>query len=67
LGGGEMFKRDRFDDGEKMSLPFRAGVLEARGHNFPFIDPVKNLLAGGHSLESPVDIAEPPRRIAASR
>ena len=33
-------------------------VLQARGYNVTVIDPVKNLLAQGHYLESTVDIPE---------
>jgi aspartokinase/homoserine dehydrogenase 1 len=51
--------------GEKLSIAIMSAVLQARGHKVSVIDPVKNLLAYGHYLESTVDIHESSRRIAA--
>lgn len=49
--------------GEKLSIAIMGSVLQARGYNVTVIDPVKNLLAQGHYLESTVDIPESTRRI----
>ncbi|EEG84784.1 amino acid kinase family [Proteus penneri ATCC 35198] len=49
--------------GEKLSIAIMGAVLQARGYNVSVIDPVKNLLAQGHYLESTVDIPESTRRI----
>ncbi|PHM23635.1 bifunctional aspartate kinase/homoserine dehydrogenase I [Xenorhabdus ehlersii] len=51
--------------GEKLSIAIMESVLQARGHKVTVIDPVKNLLAHGHCLESTVDIHESSKRIAA--
>ncbi|WP_340622280.1 bifunctional aspartate kinase/homoserine dehydrogenase I [Xenorhabdus siamensis] len=51
--------------GEKLSIAIMSAVLQARGHQVFVIDPVKNLLAHGHYLESTVDIHESTKRIAA--
>lgn len=51
--------------GEKLSIAIMEGVLQARGHGVSVINPVEQLLAIGHYLESTVDIAESTRRIAA--
>ncbi|MBC8944942.1 bifunctional aspartate kinase/homoserine dehydrogenase I [Xenorhabdus indica] len=51
--------------GEKLSIAIMSTVLQARGHKVFVIDPVKNLLAHGHYLESTVDIHESTKRIAA--
>ncbi|MCC8367519.1 bifunctional aspartate kinase/homoserine dehydrogenase I [Xenorhabdus sp. PB61.4] len=51
--------------GEKLSIAIMAAVLQARGHKVSVIDPVQNLLAHGHYLESTVDIHESSKRIAA--
>ncbi|REF26177.1 aspartate kinase [Xenorhabdus cabanillasii] len=51
--------------GEKLSIAIMSAVLQARGHKVFVIDPVKNLLAHGHYLESTVDIHESTKRIAA--
>ncbi|CDH06516.1 bifunctional: aspartokinase I (N-terminal); homoserine dehydrogenase I (C-terminal), threonine sensitive [Xenorhabdus bovienii str. oregonense] len=51
--------------GEKLSIVIMRAVLQARGHKVTVIDPVKNLLAHGHYLESTVDIHESSKRIAA--
>ncbi|PHM37037.1 bifunctional aspartate kinase/homoserine dehydrogenase I [Xenorhabdus innexi] len=51
--------------GEKLSIAIMAAVLQARGHKVSVIDPIKNLLAHGHYLESTVDIHESSKRIAA--
>ncbi|MDE9480764.1 bifunctional aspartate kinase/homoserine dehydrogenase I [Xenorhabdus bovienii] len=51
--------------GEKLSIAIMGAVLQARGHKVTVIDPVKNLLAHGHYLESTVDIHESSKRIAA--
>ncbi|MCP6744912.1 bifunctional aspartate kinase/homoserine dehydrogenase I, partial [Klebsiella pneumoniae] len=45
------------------SIAIMGAVLQARGYNVSVIDPVKNLLAQGHYLESTVDIPESTRRI----
>ncbi|MBS9443864.1 bifunctional aspartate kinase/homoserine dehydrogenase I [Photorhabdus heterorhabditis] len=50
--------------GEKLSIAIMASVLQARGHKVTVIDPVKNLLAQGHYLESTVDINESTTRIS---
>ncbi|MBC8951576.1 bifunctional aspartate kinase/homoserine dehydrogenase I [Xenorhabdus sp. PB62.4] len=50
--------------GEKLSIAIMEAVLQARGHKVTVIDPVKNLLAHGHYLESTVDILESSKRIA---
>ncbi|MEQ2025212.1 bifunctional aspartate kinase/homoserine dehydrogenase I [Xenorhabdus szentirmaii] len=50
--------------GEKLSIAIMEAVLQARGHKVTVIDPVKNLLAHGHYLESTVDIHESSKRIA---
>ncbi|AYA41181.1 bifunctional aspartate kinase/homoserine dehydrogenase I [Xenorhabdus nematophila] len=50
--------------GEKLSIAIMEAVLQARGHQVTVIDPVKNLLAHGHYLESTVDIHESSKRIA---
>ncbi|MGL4861090.1 MAG: bifunctional aspartate kinase/homoserine dehydrogenase I [Enterobacteriaceae bacterium] len=50
--------------GEKLSIAIMQSVLQARGFPVTVIDPVSNLLAYGHYLESTVDIAESSRRIA---
>ncbi|MDX7991076.1 bifunctional aspartate kinase/homoserine dehydrogenase I [Xenorhabdus littoralis] len=50
--------------GEKLSIAIIEAVLQARGHKVTVIDPVKNLLAHGHYLESTVDIHESSKRIA---
>ncbi|KLU16989.1 MULTISPECIES: bifunctional aspartate kinase/homoserine dehydrogenase I [Xenorhabdus] len=51
--------------GEKLSIAIMESVLQARGHKVTVIDPVKNLLAHGHCLESTVDIHGSSKRIAA--
>ncbi|MEX0446358.1 bifunctional aspartate kinase/homoserine dehydrogenase I [Xenorhabdus sp. SGI246] len=51
--------------GEKLSIAIMSSVLQARGHKVFIIDPVKNLLAHGHYLESTVDIHESTKRITA--
>ena len=51
--------------GEKLSIAIMQALLVARGHAVSVINPVENLLAQGHYLESTVDIAESTRRIAA--
>ncbi|CCP08297.1 bifunctional aspartate kinase/homoserine dehydrogenase I [Erwinia amylovora] len=51
--------------GEKLSIAIMEGVLQARGYGVSVINPVEQLLAIGHYLESTVDIAESTRRIAA--
>ncbi|WFQ79494.1 bifunctional aspartate kinase/homoserine dehydrogenase I [Xenorhabdus sp. SF857] len=51
--------------GEKLSIAIMESVLQARGHQVTVIDPVKNLLAHGHCLESTVDIPGSSKRIAA--
>ncbi|PHM39946.1 aspartate kinase [Xenorhabdus mauleonii] len=50
--------------GEKLSIAIMEAVLQARGHKVTVIDPVKNLLAHGHYLESTVDIHVSSERIA---
>ncbi|MGS0628178.1 MULTISPECIES: bifunctional aspartate kinase/homoserine dehydrogenase I [Photorhabdus] len=50
--------------GEKLSIAIMESVLQARGHKVTVIDPVKNLLAQGHYLESTVDINESAKRIS---
>ncbi|CDG16483.1 bifunctional aspartate kinase/homoserine dehydrogenase I [Xenorhabdus doucetiae] len=50
--------------GEKLSIAIMEAVLQARGHQVTVIDPVKNLCAHGHYLESTVDIHESSKRIA---
>ncbi|OAT26180.1 bifunctional aspartate kinase/homoserine dehydrogenase I [Proteus myxofaciens] len=50
--------------GEKLSIAIMESVLQARGYNVCVIDPIKNLLAQGHYLESTVDIPESTHRIA---
>ncbi len=50
--------------GEKLSIAIMESVLQARGHKVTVIDPVKNLLAQGHYLESTVDINESTKRIS---
>ncbi|MBI6549058.1 bifunctional aspartate kinase/homoserine dehydrogenase I [Xenorhabdus lircayensis] len=50
--------------GEKLSIAIMEAVLQARGHKVTVIDPIKNLLAHGHCLESTVDIHESSKRIA---
>ncbi|NHB92359.1 bifunctional aspartate kinase/homoserine dehydrogenase I [Photorhabdus cinerea] len=50
--------------GEKLSIAIMASVLQARGHKVTVINPVKNLLAQGHYLESTVDISESTTRIS---
>ncbi len=51
--------------GEKLSIAIMQALLVARNHQVTVINPVENLLAQGHYLESTVDIAESTRRIAA--
>ncbi|WP_118986685.1 bifunctional aspartate kinase/homoserine dehydrogenase I [Photorhabdus sp. CRCIA-P01] len=51
--------------GEKLSVAIMESVLQERGHKVTVIDPVENLLAQGHYLESTVDINESTKRIAA--
>ncbi|HBT53563.1 MAG TPA: bifunctional aspartate kinase/homoserine dehydrogenase I, partial [Erwinia persicina] len=53
--------------GEKLSIAIMEGLLQARGYGVSVINPVEQLLAVGHYLESTVDIAESTRRIAASQ
>ena len=53
--------------GEKLSIAIMEAVLQARGYGVSVINPVENLLATGHYLESTVDITESSRRIAASQ
>ncbi|OCQ50827.1 Bifunctional aspartokinase/homoserine dehydrogenase 1 [Photorhabdus australis subsp. thailandensis] len=50
--------------GEKLSIAIMESVLQARGHKVTVIDPVRNLLAQGHYLESTVDINESTKRIS---
>ncbi|AOM41222.1 bifunctional aspartate kinase/homoserine dehydrogenase I [Xenorhabdus hominickii] len=50
--------------GEKLSVAIMEALLQARGHKVTVIDPVNNLLAHGHCLESTVDIHESTKRIA---
>ena len=53
--------------GEKLSIAIMEAVLQERGYGVSVINPVENLLAVGHYLESTVDITESSRRIAASQ
>lgn len=53
--------------GEKLSIAIMEGLLQARGYGVSVINPVEQLLAVGHYLESTVDIPESTRRIAASQ
>lgn len=50
--------------GEKLSIAIMQALLTALGYGVTVIDPVKNLLAKGHYLESTVDIHESSERIA---
>ncbi|WJY15625.1 bifunctional aspartate kinase/homoserine dehydrogenase I [Pectobacteriaceae bacterium CE90] len=49
--------------GEKLSIAIMEGVFQARGYQVSVINPVEQLLAQGHYLESTVDIVESTRRI----
>lgn len=51
--------------GEKLSIAIMQALLKALGYEVTVIDPVKNLLAKGHYLESTVDIHASTERINA--